>query len=1103
VNWKDRYVTLATGEQKNASVAMPTNGTSFVVVWEDYRSGGSDIYAQMIDARTGLALWPALDGVPVCTIAGDQRNPRAAYDTLGGVIITWEDYRSAYDVNGVDWNVQIFAHRIILNGGTLDLVWSPSPDGIPVCAPADGNARRPRIAGTGEGAYIAWTDYRNSFPLLTGDVDVFATYILSATAAFPGPTTTTNPNWAQDGDRIASASGGQRDPEIALDNAWQYHGDDPITNDPINRLGVIIVYQDDGPLNPDWVLFSTRIDRMGYQLPNGAGIIIDNAAGGTMQNHRVCTTGGVPGAMNANGIPSLGAVAVWEDYRNAATDAAAYAVLILPTGVSTNNSVQLAYNANQSCLEPKVAVFDQAPPAASTAVVVWDQDNAAGGTAKDIYANYLDLTTGLASAPNGVAVCSDAANQEQSALDVYTRQGFTTAVVGWVDERTPAWSGGWPYASGKDIYCQEIDLGSFQIMKAADGIPVTDAQWDQTAPSVSKDAFVWDDSRRGQVKLDLQTDGNIYCQKLGDECDVRNGMEWQDCYAEWNSLGITQDHEFVVDDSGGTFVVWYAEHLNPATMTTESGIFVQKFDRYGVPRWTNDGIFVSDPLYLSEKPSVCTTLDGGCYVAWEETNGAGIMVKLVYVNVDGTIRWTAYQDGGTVGYHNPRLVEDDLGGAFVASKVVAIVNDDLEVSRFSSVGVETGPVAVTANVTKHKICKDREYGCYIASDPGGDLSVDHVDNALIVFIPGLTAIAVNEFDLCVDYLPDATYSTYDALVAYTIPLGQVVAEKYQNTTNPATGVVAKIGATAIGVGGAPSSPVISPDWRVTGDLDGGGMIVAWDEETSGGSPTHEVWTQRVTYDAIGVQITSFNPGPLNLASGCVQHTHPDVATPSMWPFAVVVWQDDRQGYWCTHPSAIVAQYVNYLIPAPVPTPLNYPKVWDSDGVEVSPNTGQGVSQRLPMTKQLYFPGVENPIAASVEVFWLDDRSGIPGVIGTRMTNWMNVWPDAWLYKDRVGRSGPVQTVSTLDQNHPNPVSTSARGVTTITFALAREAHARLMVFDALGREVSTLLDADLPAGRHSAEFIPRTPAGTPLPRGVYYYTLTADGFRETRAMTIR
>jgi hypothetical protein len=67
------------------------------LVWEDYRNGDPDIYAQHLDA-SGNALWTA-DGVAVIAHAGQQESPVLARDGSGGIIVAWQDARSGlYDV---------------------------------------------------------------------------------------------------------------------------------------------------------------------------------------------------------------------------------------------------------------------------------------------------------------------------------------------------------------------------------------------------------------------------------------------------------------------------------------------------------------------------------------------------------------------------------------------------------------------------------------------------------------------------------------------------------------------------------------------------------------------------------------------------------------------------------------------------------------------------------------------------------------------------------------------------------------------------------------------------------------------------------------------
>jgi hypothetical protein len=53
------------------------------------------------------------------------------------------------------------------------------------------------------------------------------------------------------------------------------------------------------------------------------------------------------------------------------------------------------------------------------------------------------------------------------------------------------------------------------------------------------------------------------------------------------------------------------------------------------------------------------------------------------------------------------------------------------------------------------------------------------------------------------------------------------------------------------------------------------------------------------------------------------------------------------------------------------------------------------------------------------------------------------------------------------------------------------------VYDLLGEEVATLLEAHKPAGQHSVNF-----AVSALPSGLDYYTLTAGDFKQSRKMVL-
>ncbi len=99
---------------------------------------------------------------------------------------------------------------------------------------------------------------------------------------------------------------------------------------------------------------------------------------------------------------------------------------------------------------------------------------------------------------------------------------------------------------------------------------------------------------------------------------------------------------------------------------------------------------------------------------------------------------------------------------------------------------------------------------------------------------------------------------------------------------------------------------------------------------------------------------------------------------------------------------------------------------------------------------------------------------------------------------------PVEDAPALDlafdlqQNHPNPFNPS----TEVAFSLDRGGPATLRIFDARGRLVHTLVDGDLPAGRHTVTWSGDDSRGRPVASGVYFYRLEAGDQRAERRMIL-
>jgi len=86
----------------------------------------------------------------------------------------------------------------------------------------------------------------------------------------------------------------------------------------------------------------------------------------------------------------------------------------------------------------------------------------------------------------------------------------------------------------------------------------------------------------------------------------------------------------------------------------------------------------------------------------------------------------------------------------------------------------------------------------------------------------------------------------------------------------------------------------------------------------------------------------------------------------------------------------------------------------------------------------------------------------------------------------------------LSQNHPNPFNPS----TTIAFGLDEPADVSLVIYDAAGRLVRTLVDRRYEAGRFEEVWDGRDVSGTAVASGVYFYRLEAGPFSRTRKMVL-
>jgi hypothetical protein len=95
-------------------------------------------------------------------------------------------------------------------------------------------------------------------------------------------------------------------------------------------------------------------------------------------------------------------------------------------------------------------------------------------------------------------------------------------------------------------------------------------------------------------------------------------------------------------------------------------------------------------------------------------------------------------------------------------------------------------------------------------------------------------------------------------------------------------------------------------------------------------------------------------------------------------------------------------------------------------------------------------------------------------------------------------AGLVPSTYELSQNYPNPFNPT----TQIRFSLPRESDVKLVVFDIVGRVVTTLVDQKMSAGVHQVTWNGRDQDGQSVASGVYFYHIQAAGFSATKKMAL-
>ena len=129
----------------------------------------------------------------------------------------------------------------------------------------------------------------------------------------------------------------------------------------------------------------------------------------------------------------------------------------------------------------------------------------------------------------------------------------------------------------------------------------------------------------------------------------------------------------------------------------------------------------------------------------------------------------------------------------------------------------------------------------------------------------------------------------------------------------------------------------------------------------------------------------------------------------------------------------------------------------------------------------------------------DFNNAVPDHNSGYATNY-NVWPSiSFLLEENLSIDNKLlPNAFALHQNYPNPFNPK----TVIRYDLPKEATVKILIYDMLGRLVTTLADNKHSAGFKQVHWDATNRFGKKVSAGLYLYTIQADDFRQTKKMIL-
>jgi hypothetical protein len=555
------------------------NDGGAIITWHDYRAGkGEDVYAQRINSD-GIPQWKN-DGIPICIEAGTQWYPKITGDNKNGAIVTWTDGRiSASDNN-------IYAQRVNASG---NLLWDKT--GIAISS-APNNQERPVITSVDNGAVIAWTDARS------GDVDIYLQKVDINGKQL----------WAKDGVPACKLMYSQEDPKLSHDGSG----------------GVVVIWTDHRAEKSD--IYAQRIYHNGTVAWQENGRPITKAMG-KQKNPEIIK------------LSSEDWVIVWDDKRKGGVDL--FAQKINSAGIALwKDNGKLIVASSQAQESPAIATDSN-----GNTVVVWEDGRS--GTL-DIFAQKISLDGNLLWKNNGVLVCSAKGSVVQQNIDMAFNSRGEIVLV-FEDARSGFFN----------IYAQKVNRQG-KLAWGMHGIAIAKVNGNQINPSVISDdkggtIICWEDQRNKNYP-------SIRTQKI----NTKGKKVWESSISVSKIKSRQINPSMISDGKGGAIISW---HDNRDILSLQD-IYAQRISSKGSLLWGEKGRIVISANGNQIDTTMISDKAGGAIFAWTDYR-RGDRNPDIYaqrINPKGGTLWQ--KDGVPICsapdvQRRPKLVSDENGGALI------------------------------------------------------------------------------------------------------------------------------------------------------------------------------------------------------------------------------------------------------------------------------------------------------------------------------------------------------------------------------------------------------------------------------------------------------